>query len=148
MAIGYFLSMWVKPVTSLPHRLFTPSRRCPNPNLPYLEPSQGLPRVAKCPMSYLPWGQKSFPGPTGQLWVLQTSGTPGNLSTFHFIWLLSPVPQGMRMASSAVVLKKVFPCSCHCWKGLTALSPPVVGGSSHLLRGLPSDEDDCHKLGI
>lgn len=39
-------------------RLFTPSRRYPN--LPYLEPSQGLPRMAKCCSSDLPGGKIPF----------------------------------------------------------------------------------------
>lgn len=37
--ISYSQCMWLS-VSS--HRLLTPPKRCPNPNLPYLEPSQGL----------------------------------------------------------------------------------------------------------
>jgi len=43
------------------------------------------------------------------------NGTPGNISASYFLWLLPLSWQGLRVASSAVLLKKIFlPWLCHC----------------------------------
>lgn len=114
------------------------SQGMPNPNLPYLEPSQVL-KSGQMPPVWSTLGTKN----TSCTWQA-TSGcfkTLGPLATsLHPIscgccpWLF----RGMRMTSSALLLQKAFPWSGCCYPAKKAWQPqaPTVADVSHVLRGL------------
>ena len=77
--------------------------------------------MAKWPRLDGPWGQESFLHMMGHQWMLQSPGSPCNISATPFLQLLPLALERRRPESSAVLLK----CSCrrHC-----------LGGSCHVLR--------------